>query len=544
MRQKHKTFIIQILIAMITFVFGSYLIQKRFDVSPQKSLYLAMNKGVKEMATSSSALIDSLIIKNDLTFDPTSGKQLEKVLNNLKYTNKKKFILIGSSQLRTVKGEGIKGYTKIVSRKLNSHLKETTQVYNLSLGGMKISEKLILAKKGVEILDPERLLISVTPWDCISDKIRPNVKAVENKNFTYIKREVEKNPLEKEITNTKEPFPLNFNTSVTNTLDDFVGDKLPVYTRRTAIQNWLGDSLENSTEENETKNTIKLPDYWRTLNQDLDNTTGWDNEFVKFGKKSIKIIKSKSDKNAKWLGDNIVLENPTTTFDFEGWSKAENVTKDIKLYCLDFQVIFEDGTSKWHYKGLKFKKGTHDWQHVKTRVKFDKKITAIKPHMLFYGGTGTVWFDEIKAIPVYDNKIGENILPNSSFENQLKERVNVSYSYTAKEWGKIQKNMFSVVDFLSKTATNQKNVLLITPFWYTKNKSAYPQKKQYEVLLDKVKNYCISKNVDFVNASYVLSKNNFGIYTKGSVRDKIDVLHFNADGHTKLANYIIKELKL
>lgn len=542
--KRQQLFLIQILISIIVFIGVSLGVKKIFYNDPKAATYLSFNDGVKEMSLSSSALIDSLIIKNDLTFDPTFGKQLEKALNNLKYTDKEKFILIGSSQLRTVQGEGSEAYTKLVSRKLNNHLKKTTQVYNLSLGGMTTSEKLILAKKGVEILDPERLLISVTPWDCISDKIRPKVKTVENKIFTYTKREVKNQSLEKASISTKELFPLNFNTNITNTLDSFVENNLPIYTKRVAIQNWLGDSFKNSTEENVLENTIKLPDYWRTLNQDLDNITGWDSEFVKFGKKSIKIIKSDSEKNAKWLGDDISLENPTTTFDFEGWSKAENVTKDVKLYALDFQVIFEDGTSKWHYKGLKFKKGTHDWQQVKTRVKFDKKVVAIKPHILFYGGTGTVWFDEIKAIPIYENKIGKNILPNSGFENQLKERVNVSYSYTTKEWEKIQKNMFTVIDYLSETTKDKQNILLITPFWHTKNKSAYPQKKQYQDLLKRAKQYCISKNVDFVDASYILSKDNFGVYTKGSVRDKIDVLHFNAEGHTILANHLIKELDL
>ena len=47
--------------------------------------------------------------------------------------------------------------------------------------------------------------------------------------------------------------------------------------------------------------------------------------------------------------------------------------------------------------------------------------------------------------------------------------------------------------------------------------------------------------VDFLNASFILSENNFGIYTEGDNKDKIDVLHFN-EGHTILAKFIVENL--
>ena len=275
----------------------------------------------------------------------------------------------------------------------------------------------------------------------------------------------------------------------------------------------------------------------------MNTISAWDANVSKEGKRSIKISNAKP-RNSKWAGDDITLKTPTTTFDFEGWSKAENVLESTRLYCLDFQVIFEDGTSKWHYKGLTFKKGTHDWEKVKTRVRFDKKVKAIRPHMLFHGGSGTVWFDEVKAMPVYNNQPEANILPNSGFEEELKERVNVSYSYSNTEWERIEQNMFSIINFLSNQQSKEKNVLLFTPFWNNGKKTAYPQKLQYKKLLEKVKNYCRQKKIVMIDASYLLTKDNFGIYTNGKVKDKIDVLHFDAAAHYKLANYIIKELNL
>ena len=79
-------------------------------------------------------------------------------------------------------------------------------------------------------------------------------------------------------------------------------------------------------------------------------------------------------------------------------------------------------------------------------------------------------------------------------------------------------------------------------FWHTDKKSAYPQKDQYENLVSEIKKYCNENSVKCIDASYILDKDNFGVYTNGSVRDKIDVLHFDAQAHEILAKYIIENL--
>lgn len=547
MQKKHKIFIIQIAIAAALFVVSSFVLLTVFHKDPKSKSYLSVNEGVKEMASNTYALIDTLIARNDLTFDPTSGKMLDKVMGNLKYTKKGKFLMIGSSQMRVVQGQKIQGHVKSVSRKIVDYT-EDIQTYNLSLGGMTTPEKIIVGLKTLETIQPDRVLISVTPWDCLSDKIRPEVKAIENKKYS-INENVTEEVSENVQPESDEVFPLSFNSKITNTLDHIVEENIGIYRKRSAIQKWLGDktvkTLVGIKDNLEAEEIVKsnIPEYWRTLNQDLDNTSGWVSDVVYKGERAVKIVNT-TGVRSKWLGDDITLEKPTATFEFEGWSKAENVSNSTKLYCLDFQVIFEDGTTQWFYKGLRFKKGTHDWQKVSTKVTFDKKVKAIKPHILFYNGTGTTWFDNIKAIPIYEDGKGDNLLPNFGFEKELKERLNVSYSYTQAEWERIKENIFSIVDFLASQKTPKKNVLLFTPFWHTEQKTAYPQKAQYKELVQKVQQYCNEKNIILVDASYILTKDNFGVYKNGSVRDKIDVLHFNADAHDKLAKHIIKELNL
>lgn len=537
---KQKIFLRQIITAIIIFSITSFFVKKAFNNSSKVDTYINFDKGLKTMSKSTSWLLDSLIIKNEVTFDPTSGKSIDKVFKNLKNTLKDKFVMVGSSQLRVVQGEKLElSYTKLVSEKVESYANNNIEVYNLSLGGMTINEKLLIAKKTLGLLNPKSILISVTPWDCISDKIRNTVKDIEDAKYTLKKITKTKNKNFGLSENRKFVFPIRTNKKISNYTENIVKDNIVIYGKRAAIKKWLGDVI--TLKKKEAINT-NIPDYWRTLDQYLNDTSGWDNEEYRTGIKSVKIHKNKV-KNAKWLGDIIQLAKPTKTVEFAGWSKAENVSEDTKLYCLDFQVIFEDGTNKWYYKNLKFSKGTHDWQKVKTKVTFDKKIVSIKPHMLFYGGVGTVWFDDIKVIPIVNGKREKNILPNPSFEKELKGRVNLSYYYDDKKWTLIKQHIFSVVDFLSNQNI-EKPILLITPFWHDKDKSAYPQKTKYTELLNSIKNYCKEKKVVYIDASYILSKDDFGAYTQGSVRDKIDVLHFKATGHNKLAKYIIKELKL
>jgi len=542
MKKEHRLFIIQAIIAIAIFLGISFAVKSIFFEDPKAQSYLTFESGVKNMAKSTTTLVDSLIAKDDLTFDPTSGKLMDKVLKNLKHTEGNKLLIIGSSQMRVVQNEVIQGaYQKLVSRKISEYTDYNT--YNLSIGGMKASEKLIVAEKGIEALQPTRILISATPWDCLVNEVRPLIKKIANKNYQVVKEESRDKPLV-----SAKLFPLNLNDKIITTVDKIVEDNIDIYSKRAPIKRWLNAEVTEvllKVRQSEVKPITVAstnPEYWRTLNQELDNITGWDHTIARTGTNSLKIVNRKGTP-ARWFGDDITLEKPTNTFEFSGWSKAKKVSK-AKLYCLDFQVFFEDGTSKWYFKHLKFENGTHDWEKVSTKVRFDKKVKRIKPHALFYGATGTVWFDDLEAKPIYNEKQGKNILPNSSFESELKERPHVFYAYNDAEWKRIQENMFSLVDFLSKQKTKKQNVLLLTPFWNNKEKTAYPQKGKYKKLVVAIKKYCTEKNVTLVDASYILTKENFGIYTKGSIRDKIDVLHFNADAHDKLAKYIIKELNL
>jgi len=365
MKKAHRLFIIQATIAFIIFIVMSYAVKSVFYSDPKAESYLTFDEGVKNMATSTTALVDTLIAQDDLTFDPSSGKSMDKVLKNLKYTEGDRFLFVGSSQLRVVQGEEIvDAYQKLVSRKITNYTNYST--YNLSIGGMKTQEKLIVAAKGIQVIQPVRTLISVTPWDCIIDEVRPIIKSIENNTYSPLSKRTTEASNEESSVPTK-VFPLHINDKITAAVDKVVEENIDIYRDRAAIKRWLSDEIGVVSKDDMALEAVTAPtspDYWRTLGQELNNITGWDRTTAKTGTSSLK-IENKEASQSKWLGEDIILKKPTDTFEFEGWSKAENVS-EAKLYCLDFKVTFEDGTSKWHYKGLIFEEGTHDWQKVKT----------------------------------------------------------------------------------------------------------------------------------------------------------------------------------
>lgn len=552
MKNKQRLFLFQFVIAAVFFILLANFVSLSFIKDPEAFPYLVLNEDINSMAKSRETLLDSLIKINDLTIDPSDGNDIDRVLNNLKYSKKEKILMVGSSQLIVVQGEEYwKSRSKVVSKKIEYLTNDKYQTYNLSMGGMTAPEKLLIAKKAASILKPQNIIIAMTPWDSGVNNIRPSLQAVE-KN-TYKTQEEIKDLNNSGLAKEEFKFPITINNKISAYVEETTKEKSILYSKRTGIQKWLkskADAIFGLNKEDsliitsEVTDEIK-PEYWSTNNQELNDITGWDSIVKHSGKKSLK-ISNFQPKNALWLGDPLYLGTPSKTFNFEAYSKAENIAGNITYYAFYLGVTFEDGTETQFYNNLSFSKKDHDWEKVNSTIYFDKNVVSIRPMLLFYGGTGTVWFDDLKITQGNISSDIRNLVPNAGAEDKSLIRKNASYLYSQKDWQVILQNMKNSVDFLAtqNKEYSSKTVLLITPFWHYNEKLAYPQIKEYKDLIKKIKAYCIEKNVGFIDASYILSTENFGIYKTGKDKDKIDVLHFNENSHNKLAHYIIEQLDL
>lgn len=98
----HGLFIKQVIVAVVLFACLSTVITYLFLKNPKSEDYIVSNTKVTNLRKSASEILNNLIETNSLTFDPTHGVSIKKVFENLKFSEKKKTLLLGSSQLVTL----------------------------------------------------------------------------------------------------------------------------------------------------------------------------------------------------------------------------------------------------------------------------------------------------------------------------------------------------------------------------------------------------------------------------------------------------------
>ncbi|MEI8176005.1 MAG: putative Ig domain-containing protein, partial [Candidatus Omnitrophota bacterium] len=96
-----------------------------------------------------------------------------------------------------------------------------------------------------------------------------------------------------------------------------------------------------------------------------------------------------------WSGSTVNLPSPyPKTITLSGWAKAQSVSAN-SLVTLYYAITFQDGTSQWYYTDTILPHGTYDWRNKQVSKTFAKAVKSVTPYMLFYYGTGTVWFDDM-----------------------------------------------------------------------------------------------------------------------------------------------------
>src|SRR5262249_45594225 len=82
-------------------------------------------------------ILTGMIDRDEVTWDPSNGVRIGKVLEHLKRSEKAKVLLVGSSQFLIVRDDrSLAGVAKRLDSRLEAILGGGFAVYNLSLGGM------------------------------------------------------------------------------------------------------------------------------------------------------------------------------------------------------------------------------------------------------------------------------------------------------------------------------------------------------------------------------------------------------------------------
>ncbi len=122
-------------------------------------------------------------------------------------------------------------------------------------------------------------------------------------------------------------------------------------------------------------------------------TGTWATDQAHGGTRSLKLVGDGS--NSGWVGTAVALPEPLPfTVTIGGWSRA-TITTAPTSYTLAFNLVYEDGTTNWYTTNLGFTKSTHGWEFRGHTATFAKRIKTVQPYFLFYGGSGTVWLDDV-----------------------------------------------------------------------------------------------------------------------------------------------------
>ncbi len=533
MKKKHRLFLFQFLLTFLSFLALALFFSTGFYKDPDSRNYVLAEKKITNLRESSSLILEDLLKQNEVTFDPTNGVSIEAVLENLKCTPKRKILLLGSSQLVTLNDDwSADNYLRRVDKKLENSYEEEVVVYNLSMGGMTIAEKKIVLDKVQQVMDFDKIIVSIGPYDCREINVRPGIEQIENKFFGHIERE-DCAPMEQSFNFDIE----KLNSEIEGGVKKWLQKRLLFFENKGAIKMW--------TEEKAKALTGNKPFYrpkkalsWRTNNQKLNDITGWVEDVFRSGRKSLKITKEEVKTNASWGGFKVDLERPTKKIVLGGWSKSENVVK-AKLYCLDFKIDFVDGSNEWVYQGLEFEEGTNDWTKRERVFQFDKEIKSITPKMLFYQGTGTVWFDDIYARPIY-SKVGENVILNANVEDESNIKDVHTLKFEDEVWNEIFENAQDMVDYVGKMASKnaREYYVLIPPIYNSEIKKGYEQDFMLQRFKEQLDKACKNNNVQLLDANELLDESHFVEYESGARKGMIEPLHFDTRGHEKLANYL------
>lgn len=538
MKEKHRLFLFQFLLTFLSFLALALLFSAGFYKDPDSRNYVLAEKKITNLRESSSFVLEDLLKQNEVTFDPTNGVSIETVLENLKCSPKRKILLLGSSQLVTLNDDwSADNYLRRVDKKLESSYEEEVVVYNLSMGGMTIAEKKIVLDKAQQVMDFDKIIVSIGPYDCREINVRPGIEQIENKLFGHIEKE-DCAPMEQSFNFDIE----KLNSEIEGGVKKWLEKRLLFFENKGAIKMWTEEKAK-ALKGNKPFYRPKKALSWRTNNQKFNDVTGWVEDVFRSGRKSLKITKEEVKTNASWGGFKVDLEKPTKKIVLGGWSKSENVVK-AKLYCLDFKIDFVDGSNEWIYQGLEFEEGTNDWTKRERVFQFDKEIKSITPKMLFYQGTGTVWFDDIYARPIY-SKVGENVILNANVEDESNIKDVHTLKFEDEVWDKIFENAQDMVDYVGKMASKNAGeyYVLIPPIYNSEIKKGYEQDfmlQQFKEQLDKA---CKNNNVQLLDANGLLDESHFIEYESGSRKGMIEPLHFGTKGHEKLAEYLKNKIE-
>lgn len=163
---------------LIPLATGSVLlaVDAAFRASPDAALYRRAGDRLVRLSEDAPETLRTLIQRDEVTWDPTNGSELQTVLAHLQKGWGERVLLLGSSQLLTVRDDRTVGaYTRRVDKVLQRESVRPLTVYNLSMGGMTAPEKALVLERAADAARFDRVVLALTLWDSVSASRRASL---------------------------------------------------------------------------------------------------------------------------------------------------------------------------------------------------------------------------------------------------------------------------------------------------------------------------------------------------------------------------------
>ncbi len=208
------------------------VIDRAFLVLSDAPRHLAASERLSSLSGAAEGVLRGLVERDEVTWDPTNGTRMGAVLAHLRPGEGRPILMLGSSQLITLRDDRRLGaHAKRVDRELERLAPARTTVYNLSVGAMTAAEKALVLERALAVERFAEVLVCVTPWDSREESVRPELRAIDARP--------ERRPRGEYLDADMAAGPPRVNRAVERALREALSSRVGFFARRSAIRAWL-----------------------------------------------------------------------------------------------------------------------------------------------------------------------------------------------------------------------------------------------------------------------------------------------------------------
>jgi hypothetical protein len=184
------------------------------------------------LAGDAERVLSRLIEQDEVTWDPTNGSRMGTVLSHLRRAEGMPVLVLGSSQLITLRDDRrLDAHPRRVDKVLERLAPVPTTVYNLSVGAMTTAEKALVLDRALATERFADVLVALTPWDSLEVTVRRSLGEIPDRPA--------RGPREDDLDAATPAGPARVNRAVERVLREKLAAHVGFFARRSAIRAWL-----------------------------------------------------------------------------------------------------------------------------------------------------------------------------------------------------------------------------------------------------------------------------------------------------------------